>query len=201
MRVNFLFGWRLLDWSRCSSACLLPFPSKAGGIQIPHRGTPDAIGRSRGIPLRRGERLPEGNLPPCSQIQRCRGKTQCTEDAAHGGQRYAMSVFQLGDLRFPNPDLLAQLLLRETLLCPGFPNGFPQFMDTNCFRNAMLKLITTCRTHLSKLSVQDLLKVYEFHFTFLLHLYFLLSLKYSFLIDSAFAISLAGVFWVFLIIP
>mgnify|MGYP006903482110 FL=1 len=86
--------------------------------------------------------------------------------------------------------------MSQVLLYASFLDGFSQTVSMQRFIHVIFKSVTFRSANFSKVLVKHIVQWGKMH---LCHTY--LFLKYSFLIASALAISLLGVFWVFLMMP
>ena len=92
-------------------------------------------------------------------------------------------------MRSFHTDTLTQLLLGQVLFNTSFLDGFSQTISMKRFINVTFKSVTFWSANFSEMLVKNIIQWSKIH---LCHNY--LFLKYSFLIASAFAISLLGVF-------
>ena len=88
------------------------------------------------------------------------------------------------------------LLLCQILIQTPLPDNLSKSEGIDRISDLTLMFITFRSSYLSKKFILDLIKCVRFHI-----FHYPLSLKYSFIIASAFAISLHGVFRVFFTMP
>lgn len=140
--------------------------------------------------------LPQCNFTCYSQVNSCSYYTQCLEHSSHSWNGYAITSFQSRYLRSFHSYTLAKLLLRQVLFYASFLDSFAQSVSMQCFVHITFESVTFWSANFTEMLVKHIVQRSKIH---LCHNY--LFLKYSFLIASAFAISLLGVFWVFLMMP
>ena len=140
--------------------------------------------------------LPQCHFSCNSQIYGCSYHTKSLEHSSHSWNSNAIPSLQSGNLRSFHTYALTKLFLCQVLLYASLLDGFSQTVSMQRFIHVTFESVTFRSTNFSKVLVKHIVQWGKIH---LCHNY--LFLKYSFLIASAFAISLFGVFCVFLMMP
>ena len=143
--------------------------------------------------------LPQRQPYSSSQIQRAIIKAQGAEHFPHRRKRDGVTTtFNLAYLRSLYTYARTQFLLREVLLDACLLDGLAKMIGFQFFFQLCLHRVPFRSTYRTPYFVHDIAERGQFKF---FHIVYLLSLKYSSLIASAFSISFLGVFCVFFTIP
>lgn len=143
--------------------------------------------------------LPQSQPYTSAQIQRGLIKAQGAEHFSHRRKREGVTTsFNLADLSTLDSYARTQFILSEMLLDACLLDGLAKMIGFQFFFQPCLHRVSIGSADRPPYFVHDIAERGQFKF---FHIVYLLSLKYSSLIASAFSISFLGVFCVFFTIP